>query len=190
MGEYAKSLVPKNYGESIKIGTCEMMYYLRFSDRNKVKPESNSIQNLDQDGLFWRVPFPDEDKLAPGCYDQYNRGERLDNGFELGLDDTDKAGNMQFHNESGLLLNVSCWHGERLPEKSKDFRACWNGKSWFYELAHLKKHEGVLVPVVHCRFCRNMWRVDWSDIWDYLLDEKLKDRLYSLALEDGGIKPA
>ena len=39
MGEYA---IRKSDGESIKIGTCEDMYYLRYEDRFKVTPEEGS----------------------------------------------------------------------------------------------------------------------------------------------------
>ena len=52
MGEYA---IRKSDRESIKIGTCEDMYYLRYEDQNKVTPDECSGF-----GYRWRIPFPDE----------------------------------------------------------------------------------------------------------------------------------
>lgn len=77
MGEYA---IRKSDGQNIKIGTCESMYYIRFEDRDKVRSEPNSISLSNPahvDGLRFRLPFPDEDNLEPGQYDDYNRGIRL-----------------------------------------------------------------------------------------------------------------
>ena len=61
MGEYA---LRKSDRQSIKIGTCEDMYYLRYEDQDKVVPESGS-----DFGYRWRIPFPDEDHILPGDYD-------------------------------------------------------------------------------------------------------------------------
>ena len=61
MGEYA---LRKSDRESIKIGTCDDMYYLRYEDQDKVIPESGS-----DFGNRWRIPFPDEDHILPGDYD-------------------------------------------------------------------------------------------------------------------------
>lgn len=74
MGEYAW-----HCGESIKIGTCQNMYYLRLEDRHLISRDENSIdvKNRDGDGLNFRLPFPDEDCLGPGRYDVHDRGVRL-----------------------------------------------------------------------------------------------------------------
>lgn len=69
MGEYA------HYeGKIIKIGTCEMMYYLRYEDRFKVKKHENSLDPHTEKNLFWRLPFPDEDKKEIGNYSPSERG--------------------------------------------------------------------------------------------------------------------
>ena len=65
MGEYAKL---KTTGEDVKIGTCENMYYLRFEDRYKV------IYDLSFDNYRFRLPFPDEDNIGIGNYNNYDRG--------------------------------------------------------------------------------------------------------------------
>lgn len=75
MGEYAKR---KSDGAKIKIGTCEDMYYIRFEDRFKVLPLEGSvdISRNPEDSRF-RLPFPDEDGIEPGEYEDYNRALRL-----------------------------------------------------------------------------------------------------------------
>jgi len=74
MGEYA---LRKSDDTEIKIGTCEDMYYLRYEDRDKVSKLPNSLDPRTEYNLRFRLPFPDEDDIKPGEYDDYNRGERL-----------------------------------------------------------------------------------------------------------------
>lgn len=202
MGEYAK------YGnQSIKIGTCERMYYLRYENRRKVQFEPGNVDvNRDPSGLFFRLPFPDEDHIQPGGYDDYNRALRLYrpdpcewcNGsgksqFEsdglcrrchgagtfghsdfVDAETMEDPGTIQLHHQaSGLLLNVPCYHGMKLPEVSAPMRAFWNGKGWSTELCAIKAHKEAdgsirVLPVVHCRHCGQMWRYEWEEVWDFI----------------------
>lgn len=69
MGEYASYS-----GRSIKIGTCEDMYYLRFDQVHLVKPEANSCDPVQYaKELRFRFPFPDEDNIEPGQFDNHDR---------------------------------------------------------------------------------------------------------------------
>lgn len=185
MGEYAKRL---SDGQQVKIGTCEQLYYCRYSDRDLVD------YNFGDCEFFWRLPFPDEDCIAVGDYQPFERGCRLyrhsEEGYCIDFSDETTVGNpgvMQMHNDSGLLVNVKCYHGEKLPEASADLKAFWNGKGWFYELIFVKNtRENGLLPVVRCRFCGEMWRYQWSDILPFVQDSELKERLVSLSKEHCG----
>lgn len=171
MGEYAK-----HNGLRIKIGTCESMYYLRFEDRLSVKKEANSLDPATEKNLFWRLPFPDEDSIQPGRYDQYNRAEVLHDFSDAGTAQT--PGTMQMHHPTGLLLNINCYHGEKLPEASKDFRPRWNGKGSFFELAFIKNAGDSILPVIRCRACGGMWSYSsWDDILPKIHNKALKERL-------------
>ena len=65
MGEYAKF-----QGQSIKIGTCENMYYLRADQAAMVQPESGNVDPIrDRESLRFRFPFPDEDNVLPGEFE-------------------------------------------------------------------------------------------------------------------------
>ena len=182
MGEYALY-----QGEVVKIGTCESMYYLRYEDRNKVTKLPSSVDPRREVGLFWRIPFPDEDHIQIGHYADYDRGERLFRrqpgdaySTEFELPDAD-PGIVQLTHPCGLLVNVPCYHGLKLPEVQTPMRVFWNGKSWFAELVHIKNTEEGLFPVVHCRFCKHMWRYDWEKVLPFVYDVTLRARLEAYA---------
>lgn len=173
MGEYALYLGK----EKVKIGTCEDMYYLRHDHINKVVAISGNIDPHKTVGLRFRLPFSDEDYIEPvGNYKVFNRMEPL-GGFPAD-DLTDNPGIIQFHHESGLLINVPCYHGAKLPTMD-GVRTFWNGKaSWFIGLSAIKNvQRDVLRPVITCRYCRQSWLCDWDDVLDYVTDETLKARL-------------
>jgi hypothetical protein len=171
MGEYG---IRKNDGLGIKMGTCETMYYLRTTDKDKVVPQESS-----EFGWFWRIPFPDEDHILLGEYTPYNRGERLykDNQDFNDPETIDNPGIIQLTHNSGLIVSISCYHGLKLPKSNEDIKIAWNGKSWFFELTYIKTLENdITKPVVRCRWCNKLWSYDWEDILPYL-NGKLKRRL-------------
>lgn len=200
MGEYAKR---KSDGVEIKIGTCEDMYYLRYEDRGKVSKIPNSLDPSDCDGLRFRLPFPDEDNILPGQYEDYNRGLRLYQSVNAGTasawhqDFTDEStmsdpGIIQLkHETSGLLLNVPCYHGHKLPEVTAPIQAFWNGKGHSLELSSIKAHRGDVLPVVGCRHCGGKWRYSWAEIWDFIpRDIRSRFEGYKLAAEFSALEPA
>jgi hypothetical protein len=171
MGEYA---IRKSDGQRVKIGTCESMYYLRYEDRNKVTHESGNVDPMkDAESLRFRLPFLDEDEIQPGDYEDHNRGLRLYrasavNGCSSDFEIEAEPGIMQLRHESGLLLNVPCYHGAKLPEVVSPMKAFWNGKSWSIELYRLRPTPQGIKPIIGCRHCGEIWRVDWADIWEYI----------------------
>jgi len=171
MGEYAKY-----NGKEIKIGTCEAMYYLRYEDRGRVTPLPGNVKPCVDKGLFFRLPFPDEDDQHPGSYRDHNRGYRLmakEGKYWGNWEPEDlEPGRIQLKHESGLLLCVPCHHGAKLPEID-GIKPHWNGKSWHMELCSVKSMlGGSLWPVYHCRFCRSMWSTEWEEILPYCAADK------------------
>jgi hypothetical protein len=169
MGEYATR---KSDRKRIKIGTCEAMVYLRWEDRDKIsgydfKPEY---------GLHFRLPFPDEDAILPGDYDSYDRNMRLNHADrnkpealeQLMAETEDHPGTMQLrHEASGLLLNVPCYHGLKLPEVQPPMQAFWNGKNPYpLALARVKWTKEGLLAILKCTSCDGLWR---SSRWDLIL---------------------
>lgn len=88
MGEYGYY-----YGNLVKIGTCENMYYLRYEDRHKIKKDENSLDPKTTTTLRFRLPFPDEDHIQPGQYHDHDRGIY----FEMLNDPCPKCNSISFN---------------------------------------------------------------------------------------------
>ncbi len=184
MGEYATR---KSDLQQVKIGTCEAMYYLRFEHVGKVESPGYSLR---EPGLWFRLPFPDEDHLQPGDYQDHNRGVRLlpyqasDDPAPIAFTvEGADAGSFQLRHPSGLLLNVACHHGERLPEGSSEISPAWNGKDpHCWELYMVKNQAGEgLLPLVRCRHCGKTYRSTWAAVLPHVQDQELRDRLTDYA---------
>jgi len=188
MGEYAKRL---SDGQTIKIGTCETMFGLRYEDRTQVIHESGD--DLSIPGLFFRLPFPDEDQVSIGDYEDWNRGIRLFKNVPSlrhteELHDFDQIafapddlqpGRLQLRHEIGYLVNAPCYHGLSLPKDTDEVKFGWNGQDPFcLELSSVKfTKERSLRPVFRCRHCNQMWSCEWDEILDFVPDEELRSRL-------------
>lgn len=187
MGEYAKRL---SDGQTIKIGTCETMFGLRFEDRHKVLHES--LESLDIPGLFFRIPFPDEDQVQIGEYEDWQRGISLfkrvpsprytedchDFNLIAFAPDDLQPGRLQLRHGIGYLVSAPCYHGIDLPKDTDEIKFGWNCKDPFcLELTSVKYTKEGLKPVFRCRHCDRMWSCAWDEILDFVPDEALKRRL-------------
>jgi hypothetical protein len=161
------------------------MYYLTYEKRGLVIPLPGNVNPATDINLFWRLPFPDEDNVGPGQYEEHNRGLYLGKRDEKGYlehftdpETVEDPGTIQLkHQESGLLVNVTCYHGEKLPEASPGFKPFWNGKGHSFELAFVKNTEKGVFPIVRCRHCGKMWRYTWGEILPWIQDPEMKKRL-------------
>jgi hypothetical protein len=207
MGEYA---IRKSDGVEIKIGTCEDMYYIRFEDRDKVSALRGNVDIAnDPDGSRFRLPFPDEDDVLPGEYHEYNRGLRLYRMVEgppyLGPNQeptehcedwkdesaANHPGVIQLHHQdAGLLVNLPCYHGIKLPELIEGaggrVSTFWNGKGHSFVLSSVKciKSDGdlhILQPVIRCRHCDEAWRYTWAEVLPWVGDTSMRARLEKYA---------
>jgi hypothetical protein len=181
MGEYALD----EMGNDIKIGTCECMYYIRYEDRNKVRPMRGNVNPNTDKNLFWRLPFPDEDHIQIGHYEDYNRGYGLFYDFEKEMKGCEEyPGNIQLHNDDlGIHVNMKCYHNQKLPEGSEDIKPFWNGKGWAFSLAFIKNTENGILFTVRCNGCGKMWSVEPEKVLPFIYDQELKNRLMRYVLE-------
>lgn len=124
MGEYA---VRKNDKKKIKIGTCNLMYYLRYEQRKEVV----SDHPLQLNKLWFRLSLKEEDGILPGDFEYYGHGGSHPLAFVVKTDD---KGNVikeaeEFYNELaersvsekgivqvrseevGIMCNIPCFHG-------------------------------------------------------------------------------
>ncbi len=102
MGEYAKNL----RGESVKIGTCESMYYLRADQAHLVRHEHGNVDPVaDRYDIRFRFPFPDEDAIAPGDFADHARAIWLTPAEPVeGFD----HGRVQFISSAGYNVMLPC----------------------------------------------------------------------------------
>jgi hypothetical protein len=167
-------------GQQIKIGTCENMYYLRYSDIGKIQSLSGNVDVHDQktvNQLRFRLPFPDEDHIAPGRYEPF-RGATL-HGYS-DKETAETPGIVQLNSKSGMLVNIACYHGEKLPENTKESQFFWNGKGPAYELTFLKFIDGKCFGVYSCVDCNQSFRAPLKELLPFMVgykDQDLKKRL-------------
>jgi hypothetical protein len=171
------------------------MLYLRLEDREKVKALPGNVDPMDKEQVIhirFRLPFLDEDDVPIGEYHDPDRGLRLwrrtdPNGYCEDFTDESTIsdpGSFQLHHECGLLVNVPCYHGHKLPDMGP-CRTFWNGKSWSMELTQLAirpddNGELRVLPIVKCRHCGHVWRYKWETVWDFIpRDMQLRLETYS-----------
>ena len=151
MGEYARY-----GGESVKIGTCEDMYYLRYDQRHMVQPEPNSLNPADPaivPELRFRFPWPSEDGQAPGSFEASYKHVWVPG---LTAPAHVEHGNVQFTAPAGYLCSLPCPEG---PGQVEGVHIHRNGFNGAVQLVAQKLVPGVgLVPVLRCGGCGAMWR--------------------------------
>lgn len=153
MGEYARY-----NGESIKIGTCEDMYYLRADQALSVSAEDGSVDPLGEYAgpIRFRFPFPDEDDVEPGAFDRYDRGI----GIEHVSAPEDLAGEhytVQFVAQShGYNVCLPCPED---GEAGHGLTVHRNGFAGATFLVQQRLVDGRLLPILRCA-CGMSWRVE------------------------------
>lgn len=187
MGEFALDQT----GNEIKIGTCENMYYLRYEDRFKVRPKPGNINPQTELNLYWRLPFPAEDTVQPGFYEDAFKRVQLPYAFEeMHMKDTVKnPGSIQLHSDGmGIYVHLTCYHNQQLPESSKDCRPFFNGKSPAFSLIAVTNTENGVRFKVSCNGCRTTWLCDIEDIGPFIYDKELKARLVAYTVIEKAVK--
>lgn len=153
MGEYS---IRKSDGENIKIGTCENMYYLRADQAHLVQATSGNVDPIkDASEIRFRFPWPDEDNVAPGEFDQYDR--------RLGLYDVELAqgfehGRVQF-TAPGYNVTVPCPEDEEGPASDHGLTFKRNGHPGKVQIVQQKYVGDLLVLVCACGGCGARYRL-------------------------------
>lgn len=154
----------KSDGQDIKIGTCESMYYIRFSQRGDVDygwpALSDDKEKLDP--FLYRFPDPREDGTLPGEYESAWGGVKLSiPGFWGTLEGVDH-GCIQATAREGYLFNLPCPEGN--PEMYKGPygtapQAHRNGGTTTVIINAQRWYAGHLALVVQCAGCQRSIRL-------------------------------
>jgi len=154
MGEYATFR-----GESVKLGTCENMYYLRAEQRHDVTGYSFGGDVLA--GVRFRFPFPDEDGTEPGAFGDHDRSVRIPGDFKIpDGEGFEHVGSVQFRAEPGYLLSVPCPESSAFAATGLSIHR--NGWTGGYGIAQTAYREGEWRVIVTCRSCGARWNVPRS----------------------------
>jgi hypothetical protein len=164
----------------VKLGTSSHCYYIRYEDRQKVHPLPNNIDYSNDFDLYFRLPYPSEDSLKIGEYQDPDRVYML-HGFAVERADR-HAGMIQLNHESGLHINIVCYHGLKLPNGSKEMVSFWNHKESFFALCAIKNTQAGLKAVVRCKFCGKSWATEIDNVLSFIFDRELKRRLEAYKL--------
>ena len=160
MGEYAQR---NSDHERIKIGTCENMYYLRADQVQKVTGLPGNVSPISELGLRFRFPFPSEDGVAPGNFEDYSKSYPVPG---LGGQQFIGHGKLQFvsGSPSGWNVCLPCPNGnEAQPEGIKVHR---NGGVADLGVVWQKRVGDGLHVVVSCPACGASWSLDREEAAD------------------------
>jgi hypothetical protein len=154
-------------GERIKIGTCEDLYYLRAD-------QARSVSFPHPWELFrFRFPFPDEDHITPGAFEDYDRGVRV-----LGMHPGEGVEHyrVQLKSDIGYLASISCPEAHQYRDQTDRSRTvvdgltvARNGFNGGVRLYQQRLIDGLLVAVVGCS-CGARWRLPTLEYAQPLLD--------------------
>ncbi len=170
MGEFAKN----RKGETVKIGTCEMMYYIRH----------DQIKTVEYDFSFdcyFRLQIESEKKVEAGYFDYPQKGILIYNAekfFTHEQVDTLKPGIDQINNGHGILINLPCYHNLKLPD-IKGLNIHFNGKSPVFELKYIfyKHSENKLYFAIECRCCGTKFICDTEEARQFTVEFERNDDL-------------
>lgn len=190
MGEYAKI-----GGQSIKIGTCENMYYLRFEDRMKVTKEENSLDPATCLDLHWRLPIPSEDDMEIGCYDscfQY-RDEYKNWAYDVRLNGdipeedkelfTNHFGTITLNTEAGFRALIKCYHGAKMPEGSADIIIVPSHRRASFHMKSVKNTSTELRIEFCCDQCGETFSSEFTELEHMIVSPEMKQRLFKMCTE-------
>lgn len=187
MGEYAKL---KRTGESVKLGTCECMYYCTIKQRHQVEGYEFNRNQM----TLWRLPLVPAmtssiDKYGRETYKVEKAATEAGDGnpedwrhydatliygdaFWANVEQTcpesidANVGSLQITHPSGLELKVPCLHGKTLPEvTTKGWNVYWNGRERNQMRIHWIMTKGDEVSIiVSCQYCGKSWEVSIEEL--------------------------
>ncbi|GGK13104.1 hypothetical protein GCM10010124_02050 [Pilimelia terevasa] len=149
MGEYGTYK-----GQEIKIGTCEDMLYLRPDQINLVTGAA-VLNHLKE--LRFRFPFPEEDSIEPGGFDDFDRGLSVW-GYEVPAEV--RHYKVQFASNGrgkGILVMLPCPYSQEA--KDSGLKYMYNGFGGPARVVQQRIWAGVWVTVLDCGGCGARFRL-------------------------------
>lgn len=181
MGEYVT-----HNGQSVKIGTCESLYYVTLEQFKKELPrmrqESGNLppaEYLNPSHRFrFRFPFPDEKDTEIGNYQNHDRGYLLRFPKKLGVEI--HHSNMFFRTDSikknppPIGINIHCPVSENFPKKLNVYD--WSRSREHTAVEVLRQgivtdHDQIqsgrkteIQTIVRCPYCGELSRLSFEEV--------------------------
>jgi len=139
-----------------KLGTCEMMYYLRLSDAPMVRVAPHSLDPWkDRNVLWFRLPMAEATRDEPV---EYAAPVTLPDEPEIG------HGTLSARTASGIQINFPCSLETRHPglgaaQLAPGIHAFRNGGTGGYDLRMMGVRDGRRAILVRCRDCGRGWSI-------------------------------
>jgi hypothetical protein len=168
MGEYA-TLTSNNRRESVKIGTCEDMYYLRFDQRHQVAALPASVDPVaDAAHLRFRFPWPDEDHNEPGDFDDPFRRLAIP-GVEVPAGVGHSTVQFVAQRPGSLMAYVTSLPCPEGSDRIEGLRIHRNGFAGAVHICQQRIWEGRLVTVAECGGCGAKYRLETLEMAEPVL---------------------
>jgi len=170
MGEYVTS-----YGQQVKLGTCEDLYYTRLDQLRDYSPKVDVEEYLNPDnGFRYRFPFPEEDNLTIGNYDNFDKGLII----SLHIDDYSLA---DFEHrdiwtacniEGSYNVNIALpcpqskeldWTFTQMPDNTIKKIKHSNNNFRLVSIKQQKQVNDEVWTVIACPYCGARVRIDYDD---------------------------
>lgn len=160
MGEYARI----KGGGRVKIGTCEDLLYLRFDQldllRDGPRPAGDSDPRQALDVYRFRFPWPDEDFVQPGMFDDPFRSVGI---YGVTVPDGVEHGTCQFtsNHPRGYVVSLPCPEAGGLvdPPEGSVLKVHRNGHPGPVQLTGQAVRHGRLVAICKCGGCGRTYNV-------------------------------
>jgi hypothetical protein len=167
-------------GESLKLGTCEDLYYVTFEQLKAIAPQASQRPgNLPPaeylnpaHGFRYRFPFPQEDSTAPGTFADFNYGLLIGIPKDSPIVNSDHS-----HQTQSVSVNGAYNVNVMIPCPASAAFDAMNVKhspvpdTHPLEIVQQKQVDGELWVVVRCGWCGNKYRLPREEAqWlaDYL----------------------
>lgn len=168
MGEYAQR---KSDGNSIKIGTCEDMYYLRANQADQITATRGSLDPQNEQTaqrIRFRFPFPEEDNILPGDFTDHDKGLTA---YGIEVPEEVEHRKIQF-TAPGILVSLPCPESKEAKESGLPFH--YNGYSGKVQLVQQRLVNGKLVAICKCGSCGAAYRLPTIEDAQPMIDAFIK----------------
>jgi hypothetical protein len=136
------------------------MLYLRADQVELVTAQADSVDPIrDAEHLRFRFPFPSEDGIEPGAFDDPDRTMRVD-GLDLSRIPFEH-GTVQFTARPGYVVSLPCPESNKGKETAQQagYRVFKNGWKGDWHIVQQRVLEGRLVLVMECGGCGSRFRL-------------------------------